>query len=479
MREILYLTIICFVPIFAKELPPYLKICNRDSPEINDCIKNSMNALAPKFHTGDLNYSIPNISQLNCDDLLKDVRIDSKRETFMNLTKLDLLRCYNYDVKNIKMHFNESDLKNTLINGIIGPFEVLGHYEILREYPFSKISSTGNVTGLLNFYINASIDFATYENDSKKYINATDVKVDLLYESGDVHFSKIYPLSNIIDKQVNVKINTKLSKYTKSINSDMQNFFNLKIKEHLNAFLAQYTYDQLLPEIRAEYLKLCNKNDPDLQRCIKKSVLFLKPYLSRGIPELKVPSIEPLMLREPLILNPSNGLRTVGLEINVKNISVYGCSDFDLRNLYVNFDKDTVNFDLKLKDLMINGLYNVDGRILLLPIKGNGKFVGNFSNSVGYVRMDSQIVKRDGHEYIQINAMKVKMEIGKGNLQLYNLFGGDRSLGAVINNVINENFDLLSKEFIPPLEKELSRLMLRLANNIVSQFTYKQLFPES
>ncbi|XP_077289408.1 uncharacterized protein LOC143913464 [Arctopsyche grandis] len=247
MREILYLTIICFVSIFAKELPPYLKICNRDSPEINDCMKNSIKALAPKFQTGDLNYSIPNISHINCDDILKNVKINSKRETSMNFTKLDLQRCYNYDVENITMHFNDGNLKNIFIHGIIGQFEVLGIFEIIRFYSyyftFPILKSTGNVTGLLSCYINANIDFATYINDSKKYIKATEVKVGFLYKSGDVHFTNI----NIVDKQ----INTKLSKYTKSINPEMENFFNVKIKEYLNDFVAQYTYDQLLPGIKS------------------------------------------------------------------------------------------------------------------------------------------------------------------------------------------------------------------------------------
>ncbi|XP_077289406.1 uncharacterized protein LOC143913462 [Arctopsyche grandis] len=248
MREILYMTITCFASICAKELPPYLKICDRDSPEINDCMKNSLQALAQIFQTGDSNYSIPDISKINCDDVLKNVKINSKRKTFLNITKLDLLRCHNYDVENITMHFDGSGLKNTLINGIIGPFEVFGHYEILREYPLSTISATGIVTGLLSSFTNASIDFKTYVKDSTKYIKVTDVKVSFLYESGNLYFTKIFPGSKIIAKTVNNRINIKLPKYTKSVNPAMENFFNGQTKEYLNAFLAQYTYDQLLPE---------------------------------------------------------------------------------------------------------------------------------------------------------------------------------------------------------------------------------------
>lgn len=94
-----------------------------------------------------------------------------------------------------------------------------------------------------------------------------------------------------------------------------------------------------------------------MQKCFRQSVLFLKPYLARGntilddlfflyfimnlicflllfigIPELKIPSIEPLTLKDPLILNPTTG-RNAGLQISASDIDVYGCTDFDVSNL--------------------------------------------------------------------------------------------------------------------------------------------------
>lgn len=51
--------------------------------------------------------------------------------------------------------------------------------------------------------------------------------------------------------------------------------------------------------------------------------------------------------------------------------------------------------------------------------------------------------------------------------------------GDVINSAINNNFDTLSREIFPALEKELSKLFLRLSNNIVSQYTFDQLFPDN
>lgn len=60
------------------------------------------------------------------------------------------------------------------------------------------------------------------------------------------------------------------------------------------------------------------------------SVEFLKPYLSSGIPEMDIPSIEPLILGDLLV---SESSASNGLRITAKDIKAYGPSNFKVRNL--------------------------------------------------------------------------------------------------------------------------------------------------
>ncbi|KAF2902025.1 hypothetical protein ILUMI_04162 [Ignelater luminosus] len=46
----------------------------------------------------------------------------------------------------------------------------------------------------------------------------------------------------------------------------------------------------------ASYINVCNRDDPQLSECIKCSIIALLPRLKVDIPELNVPSIEPLAL---------------------------------------------------------------------------------------------------------------------------------------------------------------------------------------
>ena len=76
-----------------------------------------------------------------------------------------------------------------------------------------------------------------------------------------------------------------------------------------------------------------------------------------------------------------------------------------------------------------------------------------------------------------MNKLEIKISLKAGKLYLDNLFGGDKTLGELINQTINQNFELFSKELIPLIERALSRIFKKTGNKILSRFTEEQLFP--
>ena len=51
------------------------------------------------------------------------------------------------------------------------------------------------------------------------------------------------------------------------------------------------------------------------------------------------------------------------------------------------------------------------------------------------------------------------------------------SAGEIINETINQNFNLLSTELIPLIEKALQRIFKRTGNKILERFPEEVLFP--
>lgn len=80
----------------------------------------------------------------------------------------------------------------------------------------------------------------------------------------------------------------------------------------------------------ASYIKICHRSDPELDTCIKNSVGELRPLLIKGIPELNIPSCEPLRVPE-VVIDQGNG--AVSLKSTYKNIEIYGPSKFIINQI--------------------------------------------------------------------------------------------------------------------------------------------------
>ncbi|KAL6255418.1 hypothetical protein P5V15_013753 [Pogonomyrmex californicus] len=221
-----------------------------------------------------------------------------------------------------------------------------------------------------------------------------------------------------------------------------------------------------------EFLHICQTNEPHYETCIKNSIEHLKPYLKIGVPEYNIPSLEPLKLKK-LIFAPTNSIRVMASDINVN-----GASNFEINKVKLDFNTLQFLVDVALPNIQVEGTYEIDGKILLLPIRGSGPMFGNFSNCIGACKIQvAKYLDENGEEKIRIIDFRMKISVGKGTLKLDNLFGGEQVLGDVINSAINNNFDLFMKELLPLVEKALSDAFQNIAGNIIQQFAFAKLFP--
>lgn len=82
-----------------------------------------------------------------------------------------------------------------------------------------------------------------------------------------------------------------------------------------------------------------------------------------------------------------------------------------------------------------------------------------------------------GVEYIRVKKVQTNIQLKQGKLNLQNLFNGDKVLGDVINETINQNFALVAEDIIPLVEKALNKMFLRIGNKVCGQFAWEQFFP--
>lgn len=87
-------------------------------------------------------------------------------------------------------------------------------------------------------------------------------------------------------------------------------------------------------------------------------------------------------------------------------------------------------------------------------------------------------IPKNGAEYVKFDNLVMKVTVGAAKFHLENLFNGDRTLGEIGNAVINENSQLFVEELIPGFEKSLSKTFLEIANDVLTNVTYDEMFPD-
>ncbi|KAF5296798.1 hypothetical protein FQA39_LY12316 [Lamprigera yunnana] len=228
---------------------------------------------------------------------------------------------------------------------------------------------------------------------------------------------------------------------------------------------------QLVAKSLPSFLHVCNKSDPNLAECVTTAIEELRPYLVKGVPEFNIPSIEPLFMNE-LISEESGDLRIIA-----NNVKTYGCSDFFVRGMKMNLDDQYYEIDIELPLLRIEAYYNVSGKVLMMPIRGEGPLQANVTNCRSRTVLKGELYDKNGETYIRYKEMTMHVIVGGGIAKVENLFNGDKFLNDMINDVINKNFDAFLLELMPVIERSLTAAFLEIANAIVAPYTFKQLYP--
>ncbi|XP_065162849.1 protein takeout-like [Atheta coriaria] len=254
------------------------------------------------------------------------------------------------------------------------------------------------------------------------------------------------------------------------------NFYNVKLVLSVLIIFISIKIDAKRNKNKLpSFLNICQRNDPHLNDCIKKSVENLRPLLRKGIPEFDIPSCEPLHIPEVVI---DQGAGPLSIKSSYKDIQVSGPTDFTLKSIRIDLEKNRVRIKLWLPKLEVMCQYELQGKILMMPISGSGESHGNYSNIDVTITMQGQQIKKGDDVYFNIKDFVVDFNIGYAEIKLDNLFNGDKELGEAMNLFLNDNWKQVSSEIKPVLEDTIASIFKKFANKIFHKFPLDVLLPQ-
>ncbi|KAL4716081.1 hypothetical protein ACJJTC_013858 [Scirpophaga incertulas] len=200
--------------------------------------------------------------------------------------------------------------------------------------------------------------------------------------------------------------------------------------------------------VHVPFITKCKASDA---ACLKSSTEAAIPVLAKGLPDFGVEVLDPLHLKEPI------DATTPGLKLIIKDFEVHGLKDCKVNTLY----RDVANSKLGGKllcSVTSTGQYDMDGKLLVLTVKGNGKINVVLKKILLTIDVDmGEKVGKDGTKYWDMKRFNHSFELlEKSELEFEGLNTGSNVLDQAANDVISQNSNEIITEIGPPIIKAIT-----------------------
>uniref|UniRef100_A0A182VYY7 Uncharacterized protein n=1 Tax=Anopheles minimus TaxID=112268 RepID=A0A182VYY7_9DIPT len=217
------------------------------------------------------------------------------------------------------------------------------------------------------------------------------------------------------------------------------------------------------------YIKQCRRSDPALTDCLKEALQHLRPYLSSGIPEIKLPSVEPFVM-DQLSLQLTGGPQ--GYRINLKNMEVFGASNFTVRSIKLADGSKPFETRLTIPRLTIHAKYTSSGVLIIIPASGSGDFDAVFEGVTADVKGLVSTNEKPTGTHLRVEKLDLNLSIKKPRLSVSKIFNNNRILTEATNLFLKENGHEVLRALQPQLQKKLSAEFTGIANQLLDNIIY-------
>ncbi|XP_059049961.1 circadian clock-controlled protein daywake-like [Achroia grisella] len=195
--------------------------------------------------------------------------------------------------------------------------------------------------------------------------------------------------------------------------------------------------------------------------CLKTSAQSVIPAMAAGVPEMNM---------EPLDIMDIDTIKVdlAGLKLGIKDAHIKGLKRAVIDKLSIDLAKKQMTLIFH-SDIVMNGLYKASGRLLILPISGDGQTTIKLKNLLIEMTMPFEVKKNsEGKDFIDLKSYKYKYDVKtNANFHLTNLFNGNKQLSDTMHKFMNENWKILAQEFGTPM---LDKPNAKIFNVIKSYF---------
>ncbi|EDW05829.2 circadian clock-controlled protein daywake [Drosophila mojavensis] len=231
-------------------------------------------------------------------------------------------------------------------------------------------------------------------------------------------------------------------------------------------------------EILPSPMKHCTLHD---EACILEQVKIYFREFKYGLPAWNIPSVEPLQLGT-LRIKSGGASDSMQFSLIMRDTTLHHFSDRAILRSVKGFSADLTK-PLKLiwivnsPDIEVRANYEVDGKLLILPIVSKGTMVINLSQMQSKTRITAVPEQRpDGHSYLKVTDYKTVAKVSSGSFNMSNLFDDNVELRDSTLKVLNDEWSALSADIQPKILEAADRAYRTVLQMLFDKIPYDEFF---
>lgn len=217
---------------------------------------------------------------------------------------------------------------------------------------------------------------------------------------------------------------------------------------------------------------LCKQGD---DKCLLDQIGATFSKHTQGIPEMNLVSLDPMKIEKMDIVQGGDG--PINIVLNFKNVDLTGLSQSIVKKANgFSADPTKMEMGVLIPVASLVGGYKINGKVLILPIQGEGKSNMTMENCHIQLKWTGKLVEKTGKQYYQLDKLKATFDTTRFHMQFSNLFNGDKALGDNMNQFLNDNWQDILKELKPSIVAAFAQIFQRVITNVFDKVPYAELF---
>ncbi|XP_026744353.1 circadian clock-controlled protein-like [Trichoplusia ni] len=167
---------------------------------------------------------------------------------------------------------------------------------------------------------------------------------------------------------------------------------------------------------------------------------------------------------DPMYLSVIEGNLSI-LKFKLFNTTIVGFKSCSVDSAKYNEEESSAQVVILCPKFTMHGSYDIDGRLIVLPVKGNGDYSLESLDYKLKVDMELRTITKDGKSYRTVKTYKVEAEAQSGvSYDFRNLFNGQKDLADAVLKFANENWKEVANEVQDPVFMTSLKRIIKNAN---------------